>query len=822
MEIIQKSDSMENCNNNNQVSSVARPSRRRSSYWMRKAGWLIFLIIALWPSLTSPAGDSYRDVIQDHMSLETQDATSAGSAQDATTPLTDDEDLTLTLRIEAQSVVGKAEATSEPEVMSTPTPVGFNLAGILALIVGMLVFGILALKKTAPRLFAKLNEYNPWADEPSSDTRFLTKVRAEDESLAKFLTEFKTESSEARPTHVPAVAAALNNDSLATLFTKAALQVASQRKLLQEVGRLSGKGVPLEKLKALHGAIAELRGTADVPELRLVCQVTSALEGLLKQLTDNVGNVSPSTLRTVGGGLDLLEKLCRPGLELDSMASHPLRFLAVDDDLICRTAVSMALKKAFNTPDLAESGETALALASKNSYDVIFLDVQMQGMNGYELCSKIHDTAANTNTPVVFVTCMSDFDARAQSILSGGSDLMGKPFLTFEITVKALTLAIGQRLRSKSEAVVKHNGATSQAKLQPVPPATDNLAPAAPVTPPVAIAPSVLPNPAGLPTDTDHHSHAIQDAATETKDAGHASYDKLEDTFLTRATKQLEALKNLARTISETTDETTRQEMLSEFYLALHSLTPDRDSHVSHPTMRISAALGGLIRKLLESPANWTSSMLLTITNAVDLMDDLCAIGSNSALAVDSPIHILAVDDDPISRRAIVGALQVAFERPVSVEHGEAALAIATELPFDLIFMDVQMPGMDGFEACTKIRQTKANGNTPVVFVTGQADDKTRVQVATCGGNGLIAKPFLTAEVTVKALTSALRGRLERDIALQRSSLPKTNTNCERAVAPMASAQTSVGLIPDTAFLTANNDTPRNRKRRRKVTAQRS
>ena len=75
--------------------------------------------------------------------------------------------------------------------------------------------------------------------------------------------------------------------------------------------------------------------------------------------------------------------------------------------------------------------------------------------------------------------------------------------------------------------------------------------------------------------------------------------------------------------------------------------------------------------------------------------------------------------------------------------------------------MDVQMPGMDGFEACSKIRQTKANGKTPIVFVTGQADSKTRSQVATCGGNGLIAKPFLTAEVTVKALTSALRGRIE-------------------------------------------------------------
>jgi two-component system sensor histidine kinase BarA len=145
----------------------------------------------------------------------------------------------------------------------------------------------------------------------------------------------------------------------------------------------------------------------------------------------------------------------------------------------------------------------------------------------------------------------------------------------------------------------------------------------------------------------------------------------------------------------------------------------------------------------------------------VDLVDDLCATSVTAALAANSPIRILVVDDDPISRRAIGGALQVSFKKPETAENGDAALALATESTFDLIFMDVQMPGMDGFECCSRIRQTKSNGETPIVFVAGQADSKTRSQVATCGGNGIIAKPFLTAEVTVKALTSAWRGRIE-------------------------------------------------------------
>src|SRR5208282_5891804 len=122
----------------------------------------------------------------------------------------------------------------------------------------------------------------------------------------------------------------------------------------------------------------------------------------------------------------------------------------VDDDRISRQALSHSLEKAFSEPDLAVDGEAALAQATKQAYDVIFLDVQMPGMDGFEVCVKIRNTVFNRATPVVFVTQQSDFDARCKSTLSGGNELMGKPFLTFEVTVKALTLALHGRLGVRS------------------------------------------------------------------------------------------------------------------------------------------------------------------------------------------------------------------------------------------------------------------------------------------------------------------------------------------------------------------------------------
>jgi CheY-like chemotaxis protein len=239
------------------------------------------------------------------------------------------------------------------------------------------------------------------------------------------------------------------------------------------------------------------------------------------------------------------------------------------------------------------------------------------------------------------------------------------------------------------------------------------------------------------------------------------SRDTIENAFMTRVATKFAILKDLIRSTSDTEDEITRQETLAEFYLGLHELSSEADSDVNQPARQLKAALEGLVRKLLESPDNWTHSMLLTISNAVDLMDDLCAGGSIPDIVGKSPVKILAVDDDPISRRAMSGALQVSFKKPFSAESGQAALVMASQQKFDLIFMDVQMPGMDGFETCSKLRETETNSRTPVVFVTSKNDFHTRNQAAASGGDGIISKPFLTAELTVKALTSAWRGRIE-------------------------------------------------------------
>ncbi len=627
-----------------------------------------------------------------------------------------------------------ASLINGPKIVTAPPPPPPASPGIvlraLFFAAAFTFTGFLILGKFAPQVLADINrQFNPWALAPAAGGVPSSRVRAEEEAFGEFLKVFRVGPSASLRTDLPA-----NDDPLDEFYARAKERLALQRKLLQDIGRESGDAARQELLSNLCLEMGVLKDEAGFPEALAMWQAASALEGLLKQLIEKIRNITPSTLRTVAGGLDLLDDLCGPGLAPDLLTNRPLKFLVVDDNLISRQALSHSLEKAFSQPDLAEDGETALVQAVQQAYDVIFLDVQMPGMDGFEVCSKIRDTIPNRTTPVVFVTRQSDFDARCKSTLSGGNDLMGKPFLTFEVTVKALTLALHGRLRGCARKSLPQPGQGQDTADSPVT-VTEGPRP----DPGSAIAPRP---PLSTPTPSEA--------------------DKLTNAFLTRVSKHLGPLWELCQMILQITNEETRQAMLADGFLRVNSLISKPSPEVVHPAYQMSAALEGLLRKMLQNARHATPSALATMASAVDLLNDLCVPGLKADLAFNPPIHMLVVDDDLVARRALVGALQTAFKKPESAENGETALALALEKPFDVIFLDVVMPGMDGFEVCSRIRDTVPNRVTPVVFVTGQSDFEARAQMGRNGGDDLMGKPFLTSEITVKALTFALRGRLQQ------------------------------------------------------------
>ncbi len=205
--------------------------------------------------------------------------------------------------------------------------------------------GILALRKLAPDLIAALNQqFNPWALVPATSANYAMAIRAEDASFSEFAMAFQTGPSISASSDTTTADSQTAVNPGSEFHARAAMLIAAQRKLLEEIVRGTDAAARHRMLTDLRREMHALKGEAGRPEVLLVWQVASALEGLLKQLTDKMGNVTASTLRTVAGGVELLADLCLPGLKTDLLTAQPLRFLAVDDDLISRKAIAMALK----------------------------------------------------------------------------------------------------------------------------------------------------------------------------------------------------------------------------------------------------------------------------------------------------------------------------------------------------------------------------------------------------------------------------------------------------------------------------------------------
>ena len=125
---------------------------------------------------------------------------------------------------------------------------------------------------------------------------------------------------------------------------------------------------------------------------------------------------------------------------------------------------------------------------------------------------------------------------------------------------------------------------------------------------------------------------------------------------------------------------------------------------------------------------------------------------------MNEPIRILAVDDEPDLRSLLRILLQSKGFQVEEAASGEEALAMVTaQAPYDLIIMDIMMPGMDGVEAC---RQIRAHSSVPMLFLTARGRMEDKQQAYGSGGDDYLVKPFASGELMLKVESLLRRYRV--------------------------------------------------------------
>jgi len=215
---------------------------------------------------------------------------------------------------------------------------------------------------------------------------------------------------------------------------------------MQGLIKAENEVVRLRHVYDLYRRVHALNGNAGLAGLVQIAHMAVAFEALLKELYEKPKNINTSTIRTIAAAVDFLGVLFDRTPQSERQEIPVSKILVVDDEAISRRAVVYALEKAKLKSTNVEDPQQALQLLADNSYDLVFLDVDMPGMTGYELCAKLRAMPHLKKTPVVFVTSLNDFDNRTNSTMAGGNDFIGKPFLFIELTVKALIYVLRARL----------------------------------------------------------------------------------------------------------------------------------------------------------------------------------------------------------------------------------------------------------------------------------------------------------------------------------------------------------------------------------------
>lgn len=362
--------------------------------------------------------------------------------------------------------------------------------------------------------------------------------------------------------------------------------------------------------------------------------------------------------------------------------------------------------------EVVGDGETGLQRARQTRPDVVLLELLLPKLPGVEVIRALRADPVFQTTPIIVLSGTYLTSLIQEAWKAGATKCLAKANTTPKIVVDTL------------------RGILQPASPKPSPPEAAGLASPEPV------------RAASDSTDDDFQAVLRRD-------------------FLQQLPQTLAVFRQSLQSINRATEASERLQQLQTLQHRMRAFAGAAGLAGLGGLARVADLFEALLRELVGKPQSWTVSTLRTVAAAVDFLQWLaqrCHLPEWQALPQPTA---LVVDDEPLARRAVTHSLDKARIRSVAVEDAETALRLTRDNRFDLVILDVDLPGMDGFSLCAQLRRQPNYAQTPVLFVTSLNDLQARSSSTMSGGSDFIAKPFLFTELALKALMFALRHQVE-------------------------------------------------------------
>ena len=415
-------------------------------------------------------------------------------------------------------------------------------------------------------------------------------------------------------------------------------------------------------------------------------------------------------------------------------ADAPKKILIIDGDESVAGIYRAQIEAAGYEVEVALDGETGFHDLYTINPDALLLDLLLPGLSGSDILKKTRAQKKFEKTPILVFTNIYTRDIEDEAKAAGALRLFNKAAATPRDVIDALN-----EIFLPSGAVL-----------------------GGPKRPAIKLDVEAVDAAAGPARGSTMSSAALDDA----RGKGSADDDtefqiEIRESMLQGAPEDVKTLRGLLQVLLRSQgDAQTQAVQILELYTRVHSLTANAAIAGFTKVARLSGALEAMLREFQTRPDGINASTKRTLTQAIDFLAILFTGAATHESGRPLNEQILVVDDEIISRRVIGHSLEKAGLKSTAVSHPDEALALLEERAFDLIFLDVEMPGMNGFELCKRLRAMPLHSKTPVIFVTALNGFESKAKSSLSGGDDFIGKPFSYIELAVKALIYVLRGSL--------------------------------------------------------------
>lgn len=401
------------------------------------------------------------------------------------------------------------------------------------------------------------------------------------------------------------------------------------------------------------------------------------------------------------------------------------KILIVSDDLASASLYREKLEGAQFCVEIASDGRLALRIIEIDPVDLVIVDLSKTGIHGVETIR----------------SCRSQPDAKATPVIALSNHYFGRLF-------EAATEAGAVGCVTKTDCTPRHLVTIVRAAF------AGNL------SGPISPGPLVAAEDAEVTATNPHHGELEFEA-------------KVAGTFFNEAPRTIALLRSGHRSLTQGASEASRLAELPEMHRQAGMLASAAGLAGFRKIAQLASALDALLIQLQEEPAKIEPATTRMMAQAVDLLAALLEKVAAPASETSSAPAILVVGNKTSSTEALCSALCSCGLEPVPIGEVQVAADRLVQNRFDLILVDDETLGQASLEFCASIRKQPMNRFTPLLFVTAHADLASRARASLSGVSDLIAKPFLPAELAMKALILLFKGKPIAAHFAARMSLPQ-------------------------------------------------